>query len=397
MTWVTHSQFANSHGATEGARRATGVASCELAGRRSPRAVLKLSDRCSIDRNTQPLLLNVYRGNGVFICSLKGHLESLPKDIQQQITPDETHQVISTAGGLRQRPSGRLRRLGKAQALPTLIKRSLRRPSSQLTVPISSIVFLLEHQRFLSQVFFSLHCYSAKKATSVVIVKLLHHAVPPRLTHWNEPRLDSVEQTQPDQIAHASRKLPAAKENRLVIYLLMLRYPQTQPARPDSINCVLTSLVENRVDRTSSSCQIDAVQAVKPNGSIQIARANIVRLMNLIHLTSHQRRVLPSFGFVRPSSSVRQLFSAQNPTYGSQRRHRFEAKLFELPLNRLSSAKQSLVVETEANQLHRFNYVPSQLTWADVRTRRSALVPVRRMIRALVPLDPFVNPFPRVT
>src|SRR6266481_4522834 len=29
----------------------------------SPQAVLKLSDRCSIDTNTQPLLLNVYRGN----------------------------------------------------------------------------------------------------------------------------------------------------------------------------------------------------------------------------------------------------------------------------------------------------------------------------------------------
>ena len=108
MTLVTHSQFAKSHGATKGARRATGVASCDLAGRRSPRAVLVLSDRSTIDANTQPLLLNVYRGNSVFICSLRGHLESLTKDIQHQITPDETHQVISAGGGLRQRAFGSL-------------------------------------------------------------------------------------------------------------------------------------------------------------------------------------------------------------------------------------------------------------------------------------------------
>src|SRR5262245_59780905 len=113
MTLVTHSQFANSHGATKGARRATRVASCELADRRSPRAVLIFSDGCTIDANTQLLLLNVYRSNSVFICSLKGHLESLTKDIQQQITADETHQVISAGGGLRQRPSGGLSRFRK--------------------------------------------------------------------------------------------------------------------------------------------------------------------------------------------------------------------------------------------------------------------------------------------
>jgi hypothetical protein len=337
------------------------------------------------------------RGNGVFICSLKGHLESLTKDIQHQITPDETHQVISAGGGLRERASGRLSRLGKAHGLATLIKGSLRRPPSQLAVPVSSIVFLLEYQRLLAQVFFSLHCHSAKKTTSVVIVKLLHDAVPPRLAHWNKPRFNSVEQTEPDQIAHPSRIVTAAKENQLVIHLLVLWYAQTPPARPDSINCVLTSLVENRVDRTSSSCQIDTVQAVKPNWAIQVTRPHIVSLMNLVHLISHQRRVLPSLGFVRSRSSVRQLLSTQNPTYGSQRRHRFEAKLFEFPLNRLSSAKQSLVVETEANQLHGLYYFPSQLTRAAVRTRRSALVPVRSTVRVLVPSDPLVNPFSRVT
>src|SRR6202040_931598 len=258
-------------------------------------------------------------------------------------------------------------------------------------------VFLLEYQRLLSQVFFSLHCHSAKKTTSVVIVKLLHHAVAPGLTHWNKPRFDSVEQTEPDQITHPSRIVTAAKENQLVIHLLVLWYAQTPPARPDSINCVLPSLVKNRVDRTPTGCQIDTVQAVKTNRTIQITRADIVRLMNLVHLISHQRRVLPSFGFVRSRSSVSQLFSTQNPTYGSQRRHRFEAKLFELPLNRLSPTKQSLVVETEANQLNRLNNVLPQSAWAAVRTRRSALVPVRRIIRALVPLDPLVNPFSRVT
>ena len=166
MTLVTHSQFANSHGATEGARRATVVALCELAGR-SPGAVLILGDRCAIDANTQPLLLNVYRGNSVFICSLTRHLESLTKDIQHQITPYETHQVISAGSGLRERASWSLSRFGKSHGLATLIKRSLRRPPSQLAVPVSSIVFLLEYQRLLSQVLFSLHCHSTKKTASV--------------------------------------------------------------------------------------------------------------------------------------------------------------------------------------------------------------------------------------
>jgi hypothetical protein len=258
-------------------------------------------------------------------------------------------------------------------------------------------VFLLEYQRLLTQVFFSLHCHSAKKTTSVVIVKLLHHAVPPGLTHWNKPRFDSVEQTEPDQITHPSRIVTATKENQLVIHLLVLWYSQTPPARPDSINSVLTSLVENGVDRTPPGCQIDAVQAVKPNRAIQITRPDIVRLMNLVHLTRHQRRVLPSLGFVRSRSSVRQLFSTQNSIYGSQRRHRLDAKLFKLPLNRLSPTKQPLVIQTEANHLHGPNYVPSQLAWAAVRTRRSALSPVSSVIRAVVPSDPLVNPFSRVT
>src|SRR2546422_1839568 len=397
MTSLTHSQFAKTREATEGARRATGVASCVLAGRRSRRAVLILSDRCTIDANPQLLLLNIYRGNCIFICGLRGHLELLTKDIQDQVTSDEPHQVIATGGRLRQRVFGSLDRFRKPDGVPTLIKRSLGRLSPKLAVPVTSIVFLLKYQRLFSQVFFSLHCHPAKKTTSVVIVKLFNDAVPPRLSHRNKPGFDSVEQTQPDQIAHSSWVLTAAKENRLVVYLLMVRYAQTAPTRPDSVYGVLTSLVDNRIDRTPPSCQIDAVQAVKPYRPIQITWTHIVRLMNLVHLISHQCRVLLSLWFVRSCSSVRQLFSTQYPVYRSQRRYLLDAQFFKLPLNGLSSAKQPVVIKTEPNHLYRFNYFLAQLTWVAPRTRRAALEPVRRVIAALVTFDPLVNPLSRVT
>ena len=334
MTSFTHSEFAKSHGATKGARRATEVAPCDLAGRRSPCSILVLSDRSTINANAQLLLPNVYGGNSIFICGLRRHLELLTKDIQQQVTPDESHQVISTVGRLRQRIFRSPDRFRKPDGVPTLIKRFQRSLSSELAVPVTRIVFLLEYQRLFSQVFFSLHCNPSKKATSVVIVKLFNDPIPPRLSHRNKPGLDSVEQTQPDQIAHPSWVLTAAKEDRLVVHLLVIGYPQTTPTRPDSVYSVLTSFVENRADRTPGSCQIDTVQAVKANRSIQITRTNIVSLMNLVHLVSYQHRVLFPFWFVRSRSSVRQLFSAQDPVYGSQRRYRLDTQLFKLPLNR---------------------------------------------------------------
>jgi hypothetical protein len=258
-------------------------------------------------------------------------------------------------------------------------------------------VFLLEYQRLFSQVFFSVHWHPAKKTTSVVMVELFNDTVPPRLSHRNKPGFDCVEQTQTDHIAHPSRVLTAAKEYRLVVHLLVIGYPQTTPTRPDSVYSVLTSLVENRADRTPPSCQIDAIQAVKPNRAIQITRANIVRLMNLVYLISHQHRVLLSFGFVGSRSSVGQLFSTKDPIYGSQRRHRLDTQLYKLPFNGLSPAKQPLVIETEPNHLNRLNYFLSHLTRTAFRASRSALLPVGRMIGALVTLDPLVNPLSRVT
>src|SRR4029077_3689055 len=218
MTSVTHSQFGNSHGATKGARRATGVASCELAGWSSPRAILILSDRCSIDANDHLLCFNVYGCNSVFIRSLRGHFESLAKDVQHQITPDKPDQVIFPCGRLSQRVFGSLDQFRKPYAVPTLIKRSQRRLTSELGVPVTSIMFLLEYQRLRSQFFFSLHVHPAKKTPSVVIIELFNDTISPRLSHRNKPGFDTVEQTQPDQIPHPSRKLPAAEENRLIVH-----------------------------------------------------------------------------------------------------------------------------------------------------------------------------------
>src|SRR5258706_12013823 len=172
MTLVTHLRFAKSHGATEGARRATGVASCDLAGPRSLRAVLVLSDRSPIDANAQPLSPHVYCGNSIFIFSLRWHIESLSKDVQHQITPNVPHQVISTGGRLRQRVFGSLECFWKPNGVPTLIKHSQGRLSSKRAVPVTRIVFLLEYQRLFSQLFFSLHCDPVKKTISVAIIEL---------------------------------------------------------------------------------------------------------------------------------------------------------------------------------------------------------------------------------
>src|SRR6185295_2522226 len=106
MTLVTHSQFADSRGATKGARRATEVASRESAGGRSSCGVIKLSDRSVIDSNRELLPFNVDRRHSVFVCRLRRHLELLTEDVQHQITSDETHQVIPPTGGLRQRAFG---------------------------------------------------------------------------------------------------------------------------------------------------------------------------------------------------------------------------------------------------------------------------------------------------
>jgi hypothetical protein len=70
-----------------------------------------------------------------------------------------------------------------------------------------------------------------------------------------------------------------------------------------------------------------------------------------------------------------QLLSTQDPINGSQRRHQLNARVFKLPLNRLSSAKQAFVIETETNHLNGLNYFLSQLTRAALRARRSALLP----------------------
>jgi len=396
MTLIPHSRFADSDRATKGARRATEVVLSESADRRSSRAVVKLCDRSAIYVNIQLLLPNIYRCDGVFVRGLSRHLESLTKNIQDQIAPDKTYQVISTGGWFRQRAPWSFGRLWEPYYMPALIKNCLGRPASQFAVPVSSIVFLLEYQRLLTQIVFSLHCYSSEKSISILIVKLFNNSIAPRFPHGNEPRLNSIEQAQPNQIPHSSRKLSAAKKDQFVIYLLVSGDSQSQPARPNSIHGVLACLVKHRTDRTSPSCQIDAVQTVKSNWPIQITRTNIIRLMNLVRLISDQSWVLLSFGFVRSRPSVSQLFSTKDPVYRSQRWGWLDAKFSELPLNRLSSTEQPLIVKTQPNHFDCLNYPITQLSWAALGTSRSALVPVRGFIGP-VTLDPFVNPLSGVT
>src|SRR5262249_49624085 len=195
------------------------------------------------------------------------------------------------------------------------------------------------------------HCDPPQETISEVIIEFFHYSISPRLRHWDEPRLDLVEQAQPDQIAHSSRMPSTTKEHQFIVHLLMLGQPQTAPDRPDSIYRVLSGFAQYWADRAPSCSQIHAVQAVESHRPAQIAGTDIVRLMHLIHPIRCQRRVLLSFWFVSSGSSMCKLFSTENPIDRSQRRQPLDAQLHQLPFDCLCTAEQSLMYRLSLTSL----------------------------------------------
>src|SRR5262249_14102491 len=142
------------------------------------------------------------------------------------------------------------------------------------------------------------------------------------------------------QIAHSPWMLPAAKEHKFIVNLLMLRHSQTTPDGPNSIYRVLPGFAQHWTYTAPSCGQIHGVQAVKSDRPAQITWTNKVRLMNLIDPIRYQRRVLFSFWLVSARASMRKLFSTQNPIDRPQRRQLRDPQRHQLPLDRLCTTKQ---------------------------------------------------------
>src|SRR5215469_213978 len=395
MTLVTLFYHPKLCRATKGARRATVVALHNFARRHSGHAVVVHCYGRSCDRNVEFLLLHVDGRDRVFVYCLFRQAELFTKDIQYPFTSDEPNHVITPTFGLRQGVPGSLRRIGKPHCLAAQIQGRLRCLSFELAKAIHRIVLLLKEQGFPTQIRFRLHHYPSQEPYLVAIVELLNHAVPPRLGHGNEPRLDSVEQAEPYQVTHAPRVLATSIEDSFVVNLHVIRHSQTAPNRPDSVYRVLTCFIQNWADRTSSGCQIDVVQTEETNWPAQIARTNEVHLVRLVNSIAGQLGVLLAFGYVASRPAMDQPLTIQDPIDRAQRWYGFHPSVFKLPLYRLCSAKQTPIVQVQANQLDRLDCLGICPSAIAVWGRRQAVRPITAVIPFLVAFDPLIDPFPR--
>src|SRR5260370_17904024 len=107
---------------------------------------------------------------------------------------------------------------------------------------IAAVVLLLKEQQLRPQFVSVFHRDLSQDPASIMVIEFLHDAVAPRLGHRNEPRFYSLGQAQANQTSHPARVTPTTVENRFVVYLLMLRYPQTTPMNPDTIDGMLPGL-----------------------------------------------------------------------------------------------------------------------------------------------------------
>ena len=352
-------------------------------------------DNSIIDFDSHYLTRNINRGDHVLVSRFRRQLESFAEHIEDSVAPDEPNQVVAARVWLGQRAPRCVGPIGKANYFAALFKGRLGCSTLQFSVSITAVMMLLKQQRLLFQILHAFHRDPPQETISEVIIELFHYAISPRLRHWDEPRLDLIEQAQPDQIAHSSRMPSATKEHKLIVHLLMLRHPQTAPDRPDSIYRVLASFAQYWADCAPSRSQIHTVQAVESHRSAQITRTDIIRLVHLIHTIRCKRRVLLSFWFVSSGSSMCKLFSTENPIDRSQRRQRLDPQLHQLPFDCLCTAEQPLIVETQPYQLDCVNNLFRQLVCMPVRARRSPFVPDSRVFATLATFYPLIDPLPR--
>ena len=125
-----------------------------------------------------------------------------------------------------------------------------------------------------------------------MIVELLDHAVAPRFSGRDEPDLDLMMQTQPNQAAHSSGMGGAAVEDGLVVHLVVTGRTQAKPRPPDGVEGVLASPAENGLDPTASRRYVHSVQAVEAGRSGQVPGSHVVRLVNRSRSGGNQGRIL---------------------------------------------------------------------------------------------------------
>src|SRR5437879_2835786 len=377
--------------ATEGARRATGVALAHALAR-SPHRVVVLLNRPTVDLNLQFFQSHVNARHHVLVDGLRRQTVLLSKDIQPPITPDEAHQMIAALLGLGQWILRSFKRHGETNSYLTLFQGHLRRLPLQFAIAIARVVLVLESPRLAMQIFFPSYQHAPKKTVLIVVVELFHHAIPPRLRHGNEPRLHSVQQTKANQDPHPSWILSAAVKHQFIVHLNILRNPQTAPTRPDRIQRVLPRLAQHGIHCAASRRQIHAVQTVKANPPLQVARTHIVHFMDFIRALRGTFRILSPFRLVTPGSAMGQFLSIQNAVDRTHRRVVFQTHLFQFPNNRLSTAEQASVVQVQSCQLHGFHHLGRTAPGVSMRTSRSILWPGDLRVRHSRTLDPFVDP-----
>src|SRR6266480_117972 len=189
--------------ATEGARRATGVALAHALAR-SPHRVVVLLNCPTVDLNLQLFQPHVDARHHVLVDGLRGQTVLLSKDVQPPITPDEAHQMIAALLGLGQRILRSFERPGETNSYVALLQGHLRRLPLQFAIAIARVVLVLEGPRLVVQIFFASYHHTPKKTVLIVVVELFHHTIPPGLCHGNEPGLNSIQKTKANQDPHPS-------------------------------------------------------------------------------------------------------------------------------------------------------------------------------------------------
>src|SRR2546425_3613142 len=202
--------------AAQGARRATGAVK-ETAGQSSSEPIVVLVNDYLVHHDAQFLSSHIDGRDHIFVYNFWRHPEPFAEDIEHGVTTDETHQVVASALWLRQGMfwcRGRFRKpnLRSAQS-------HLRRASLQLSVAIPRVMFGFKDQRFSIQVLCALHHHATQESTAVMVIKLFHDAVTPRLSHRNKPKFYVVGQAKANQAAHPARVSMTAIEHQFIVYL----------------------------------------------------------------------------------------------------------------------------------------------------------------------------------
>src|SRR5260370_9317447 len=393
MTSFTDGVLVAVAAAAQGARRATGAVR-EAAGQSSSEAVIVLVNDYLVHRNAQFLSGHIDSRDHIFVNNFRRHPEPFAEDIEHRVAADETHQVVATTFGLRQRMFWRRGRFREPNL--SLPQSHWRCATLQLGVAIPRVMFRFKDQRLSIKLLCSLHQYAAQETTAVMVVKFFHDAVAPRLGHRNKPKVYVLGQAKSNQTAHSAWVSMTTIENQLIIYLLMLWYAQTPPVRPNSVDRRLRGFVEDRRHGTAPSGYVHAVHAVETQRPAQVTGTHIVALVYFIGLLAHQLRIALALRLIPSRASMRQPFATDYPANRSQARQRRNLQRLQLPTDGLRPAEQTVVVERQTRQLDCFDHRARQLPRVAMRASGLFFLPMVCFAAVLIALQPLVHPRPRV-